>query len=75
MNQLNSARPVSTVSSFSPGQAARQRIAARVPQHSAGTVQLTSEELFAGAAEVQIAHEGALYRLKRTALGKLIMTK
>ena len=56
-------------------QAARQRLAARPAGGPTGAVQLTSDELFAGAAEVQIAHEGALYRLKRTALGKLIMTK
>ena len=36
---------------------------------------IPSEALFAGATEVQIAHRGALYRLKLTALGKLILTK
>ena len=36
---------------------------------------IASEELFAGATEVQISHRGALYRLKQTALGKLILTK
>jgi len=36
---------------------------------------ITSEQLFAGAAEVRIAHRGAHYRLKQTALGKLILTK
>ena len=36
---------------------------------------ITSEQLFAGAAEVQIEHHGALYRLRRTSLGKLILTK
>jgi hemin uptake protein HemP len=44
----------------------------RLPQ---GTVQITSEKLFAGALEVQIDHHGALYRLKKTSLGKLILTK
>jgi hemin uptake protein HemP len=39
------------------------------------TVLVTSEQLFAGAAEVQIDHHGARYRLKRTSLGKLILTK
>ena len=34
-----------------------------------------SEDLFAGATEVQISHRGSLYRLKQTALGKLILTK
>jgi hemin uptake protein HemP len=38
-------------------------------------LKITSEKLFAGALEVQIDHHGALYRLKRTSLGKLILTK
>lgn len=46
----------------------------RVPA-SSGTLQITSEKLFAGALEVQIDHHGALYRLKKTSLGKLILTK
>ena len=36
---------------------------------------VASEDLFAGATEVQISHRGSLYRLKQTALGKLILTK
>jgi len=40
-----------------------------------GIARLTSEQLFAGAAEVQIDHHGAVYRLKQTSLGKLILTK
>ena len=36
---------------------------------------IASEALFAGADEVHISHRGALYRLKQTALGKLILTK
>ena len=36
---------------------------------------IVSEALFAGAREVQIVHRGSLYRLKQTALGKLILTK
>lgn len=36
---------------------------------------IDSRALFAGASEVQIAHGGALYRLRQTALGKLILTK
>lgn len=48
--------------------------AARAPVPT-GTLQITSEKLFAGALEVQIDHHGALYRLKKTSLGKLILTK
>jgi len=36
---------------------------------------IPSEKLFAGATEVQIAHRGSVYRLRQTALGKLILTK
>ena len=38
-------------------------------------VRISSSQLFAGALEVQIDHRGAVYRLKQTALGKLILTK
>lgn len=53
-----------------PAEAAVSRTAA-----PPGTLQITSEKLFAGALEVQIDHHGALYRLKKTSLGKLILTK
>lgn len=34
-----------------------------------------SEHLLGGHPEVEIEHQGVVYRLRRTALGKLIMTK
>jgi hemin uptake protein HemP len=36
---------------------------------------LSSHELLAGGKEVEIDHEGAVYRLRLTSLGKLILTK
>jgi hemin uptake protein HemP len=36
---------------------------------------INSETLFDGAYELQIEHRGMLYRLRRTSLGKLILTK
>lgn len=36
---------------------------------------LRSDALFGGANEIQIEHGGALYRLRITSLGKLILTK
>lgn len=37
---------------------------------------VSSDQLFAGGAvELHIDHRGVLYRLKQTALGKLILTK
>jgi len=41
----------------------------------ATTLWVTSTQIFGGALEVQIDHHGTLYRLKQTALGKLILTK
>lgn len=49
---------------------------APVPAQRAGApVCIDSAQLFGSATEVQISHRGALYRLKQTALGKLILTK
>ena len=42
---------------------------------AAGATAIASETLFAGAREVLISHHGLVYRLKQTALGKLILTK
>ncbi len=36
---------------------------------------MSSQSLFSGAQEVEIDHNGAVYRLRLTALGKLILTK
>jgi hemin uptake protein HemP len=35
---------------------------------------LESEQILGGATEVLIRHEGRIYRLRRTRLGKLILT-
>jgi hemin uptake protein HemP len=36
---------------------------------------LSSASLLQGAPEVEIEHNGAVYRLRQTSLGKLILTK
>jgi len=36
---------------------------------------IDSAALFAGQVEIEIEHEAQVYRLRRTALGKLILTK
>lgn len=41
----------------------------------AGRVRLDSSELFRGLEELEIVHGDALYRLRITSLGKLILTK
>lgn len=48
------------------------------PERVAGnraTRRVPSFELFADAQELEIEHNGALYRLRQTSLGKLILTK
>ena len=42
---------------------------------TAQAVRVSSAQLFGSALEVHIDHHGAVYRLKLTALGKLILTK
>lgn len=47
-----------------------------VPEPAAGNVpRLPSHAIFAGVQEVEIEHNGAVYRLRQTSLGKLILTK
>lgn len=41
----------------------------------AGTRRWSSSALLGEAKEVEIEHEGMVYRLRQTALGKLILTK
>jgi len=40
-----------------------------------GLVRLSTDWLFQSAKEIEIEHHGDLYRLRQTALGKLILTK
>lgn len=49
-----------------PARSVEVRTAARV---------IGSDNLFDGAQELQIDHRGTTYRLRRTSLGKLILTK
>ncbi|MDN3986624.1 hemin uptake protein HemP [Zwartia vadi] len=45
-------------------------------RHTSPTVRrVTSHSMFCGADELEIVHQGALYRLRQTSLGKLILTK
>lgn len=48
-----------------------------VPSRSAPEMprRIGSAELFAGATEIEIDHEGAVYRLRMTRQGKLILNK
>lgn len=59
------------------GSAAPFASSMRMPRQapSPTVLRVSSDDLFAGSAEVQIEHHGAVYRLKHTSLGKLILTK
>jgi hemin uptake protein HemP len=58
-----------------PGWASPERVADLREPAGRPREPIRSEALLAGASEVQIVHRGTLYRLKQTALGKLILTK
>lgn len=57
---------------FMPATQARALPAARA---GAGSRRWRSAELFGQASEIEIEHGQAIYRLRRTSLGKLILTK
>lgn len=46
-----------------------------VTQVPAAPARISSAALFKDALEIEIEHRGALYRLRETKLGKLILTK
>ena len=52
-----------------------RRFVMAAPARLAKVRSITSEQLFAEFPEVQIAHGDAVYRLRQTSLGKLILTK
>lgn len=59
-----------------PGdEAFERRFVTAAPAPLANVRSITSQQLFGEFPEVQIAHAGAVYRLRRTSLGKLILTK
>jgi hemin uptake protein HemP len=62
-----------------PPSAAPAANAARLPPGPVPAVQApqrwSSSELLGEAKEVEIVHDGMVYRLRQTALGKLILTK
>ena len=53
----------------------QRRFVMAAPARQAKVRSITSEQLFAEFPEVQIAHGDAVYRLRQTSLGKLILTK
>ncbi len=67
-------RPAETGSA--PAAHGAAHAAAHAAAHSAVPLRrVSSDELLGGAREIEITHGDALYRLRLTALGKLILTK
>ncbi len=63
---------------FGPGQRSANALSPTATRGAAGadnSSRLHSDQLFGQAQEVEIAHGDAIYRLRRTSLGKLILTK
>ena len=65
---MHPSAPLATATPVKPSTAATPHTA-----NPAGT--LESSELLQGAKAVSIVHNGAIYRLQATKLGKLILTK
>ena len=65
---MHTSAPLATATPVKPSTAATPHTAS-----PAGT--LESSELLQGAKAVSIMHNGAIYRLQATKLGKLILTK
>jgi len=65
----NSKPPAPTLGASFPGH----------PNLTANSVQtgrrVSSDEIFGSNQEIEIEHNGVLYRLRKTSLGKLILTK
>lgn len=64
-----------TASRAMPAAATRLRNLPAAEPASSGRRRICSRELLAGAVEVEIEHDAQVYRLRQTALGKLILTK
>ena len=64
-----------TDAATSDADAFERRFVTAAPVRQANVRSITSEQLFADFPEVQIAHGDAVYRLRQTSLGKLILTK
>lgn len=67
--------PATPAAAIAAGDDLRLRFQPGAPARPPKVRLITSEQLFAGFPEVQIAHGDALYRLRQTSLGKLILTK
>ena len=58
-----------------PGQPGQATVTGAPPASGAARGPMRSDELLQGRKTVEISHNGAVYRLQATRLGKLILTK
>jgi hemin uptake protein HemP len=66
--------PTAATARAAPGRGPSGLAAGAAPAHASPAC-VSSESLFGGAQELLITHAGAVYRLRITSLGKLILTK
>lgn len=72
MDALNTSLPLPVPSA---GTSDAPRVTAHTRPRPAAPRRLDSESLFAGSVEIEIEHQDQVYRLRKTSLGKLILTK
>ena len=72
---MNTSEPIAVriTTTTNDENAFEHRFVTAAPARMANVRSITSEQLFAGFPEVHIAHGDAVYRLRQTSLGKLIL--
>lgn len=74
--QRSTGKPASATRQDARTLTLNEREAARAPLEAGMTPHtIDSRDLFRGATEIQIVHDGAIYRMKITRQGKLILNK
>ena len=72
---MSPVRPLATPAAPADDQAFERHATPAAPARQPRVRSITSEQLFAECPDGQIAHGDVVYRLRRTSLGKLILTK
>ena len=76
-NDMDYSSPTNQSQALSPKgeKVSKQCSHTRPVPRASGCIRLSTESLFQSAKEIEIEHSGEVYRLRQTALGKLILTK
>jgi len=75
MDHLSPPHHAHVISLNGEKKASTQGAQASLAAGAGGLIRLSTAWLFRSAKEIEIEHRGDLYRLRQTALGKLILTK